>query len=325
MRATLVQAGERLVVSCAERWVARVLAEACPDAWHPVGSTVPDIEVFVSTERAPMDLTGAEPLTRGAWLRRGDVLLTNAAGSGFDLGVRVEGDRLRVEARWRPPLREHAAAYALRSRFHLLARAALVQYPALWWSGRRGRAPLHAAAVTVGDATCLLAGPGGIGRSTLLLQAVAAGEHACSDNLCVSDGVWTHGLVEPVRVEGGGGRRMAYGRSERALPGRVDALRPDRLVVLRRSNAAWPVVNPLEPTAAARAITAGTYMAGELRRYWAFAAALALGTGIGPSHPEVAETSAELAARLPAYEIVLGAAPSAGLAELLSHASAVML
>lgn len=324
MRAALVQAGERMVVSCADRWVARLLAEACPDAWHPVGTATPDVEVFVSADRGPMDLTGAEPLTRGAWVRRGEVLLTNAVGSGFDLGFHAEGSRLRVEARWRPPVREGFAAHAFRSRFHLLARAALVQYPALWWAGRRGRVPLHASAVTVGPATCLLAGPGGVGRSTLLLQAVAAGERTCSDNLCVSDGVWAHGVIEPVRVEGGGGRRMAYGRSERPLPGRVDALRPDRLVVLRRSNAAWPVVKPLDPAAAARVLAAGTYMAGELRRYWPFAAALALGAGIGPSHPKVTETAEELAARLPAYEIVLGAAPGAGLAELLRGASGVM-
>ncbi|MFC5911169.1 hypothetical protein [Streptacidiphilus monticola] len=327
MRAALVQAGERLVVSCSERWTARLLAEACPDAWQPVDAeppdTAPDIAVDVSADRGPLDLAGAEPLTRGAWRRPGEVLLVNAAGSGFDLRLRTGGEHLRVEARWRPPGRERLAAHALRSRFHLLARAVLVQYPALWWAGRRGRAPLHAAAVTVGRETCLLAGPGGIGRSTLLLQAVAQGERACSDNLCVSDGTWAHGLVEPVRVEGGGGRRMPYGRSERPLPGRVDVLRPDRLVVLRRTGRARPSITPLDPDAAARALTAGTYMAGELRRYWAFAATLALGTGIGPSHPPVAATAAELAARLPAYEIVLGAAPGAGLAELLARTPVV--
>ncbi len=323
MRAALTQAGERLVVSCAEPWTARLLAEAGADAWHPVGTEPPDVEVVVSADRAAFDLSGAEPLTRGAYLRRGAVLLTNAVGSGFDLRLRAEGERLAVEARWRPPTGERLAARALRSRFHLLARAALVQYPALWWAGRRGLAPLHAAAVTVDGATCLLAGPGGIGRSTLLLRAVAAGERACSDNLCASEGIWAHGLVEPVRVQGGGGRRMAYGRSEQPLPGRVDALRPDLLVVLRRTDQDRPAIAPLDPVAAARAVTAGTYMAGELRRYWPFAATLALGTGIGPSHPPVAAVAETLAERLPAHEIVLGTAPGADLAQLLAHSAAV--
>lgn len=319
MRATLVQAGERLRADCPPGRLAGVLAEACPGAWCPDDGEPVGIELSVAAGAAPFDLGGAEPLTRGAFRCGEAVVLLNACGSGFDLRV-TAGDRLRVEARWRPPWRERLASLALRARFHLLARAALVQYPALWWAGRQGRVPLHAAAVTLGSAVPLLAGPGGIGRSTLLLDAVAAGERASSDNLCVSDGDEVHGLVEPVRVEGGGGRRMAYGRSERALPGRTPVLRPDRLVVLSRNGASHPTVVPLSPSAAAEALTAGTYMAGELRRYWAFAATLALGTGIGPAHPPVREVAGALAERLPACEIVLGARPGAGLAELLKPA-----
>ena len=35
-------------------------------------------------------------------------------------------------------------------------------------------------------------------------------------------------------------------------------------------------------------------MAGELRRYWAFAATLALGTGLGGSHPPVEDVAGTL-------------------------------
>ncbi|MTD55136.1 hypothetical protein [Amycolatopsis pithecellobii] len=316
----MIQAGERLRADCPPGWLSGLLAEACPGAWGPDDGEPGGIELTVTAEPKPFHLGGATPLTRGAYRCGGAVVLLNACGSGFDLWLTARGDRFQIEARWRPPQRERLASLALRSRFHLLARAALLHYPALWWAGRRGRVPLHAAAVTLGDGVPLLAGPGGIGRSTLLLDAVNAGEHACSDNLCVSDGYQAYGLVEPVRVEGGGGRRMPHGRRERPLPGRVPTLRPDRLVVLRRNGADRPTVGRLVPEAAAKSLIAGTYMAGELQRYWPFAATLALGTGIGPVHPPIREIAGILSDRLPACEIVLGAKPGAGLAELLTPA-----
>jgi hypothetical protein len=61
-------------------------------------------------------------------------------------------------------------------------------------------------------------------------------------------------------------------------------------------------------------------MAGELRRYWAFAGTLALGTGLGPPHPPVAEVAAALAHRLPAVEITLAARPTGDPVELLRGA-----
>jgi len=313
MRAMLVQAGQRLAVDCPVRWLGELLAEACPGAWQPTAGQ-PDIELTISSaDLSTVD--GWEPVTRGAFRRAGAVVLHNACGSGFDLRVRAD-DRLRVEACWRPPRRDRLASWVLRSRFHLLARAVLVQYPALWWAGRTGQAPVHAAAVALGDAVPLLAGPGGIGRSTLLL---GAGGQACADNLCVSDGRRVHGLVEPVRVEGGRGRRMPHGRRELALPARVASLEPDRVVLLRRDDRRYPVVRPLDPGRAAEMMVAGTYMAGELRRYWAFAATLALATGVGPAHPPLAAVALSLAKRLPCWEIVLGEKPSLGLRELLAE------
>ncbi|MFI9150177.1 hypothetical protein [Streptomyces sp. NPDC053367] len=275
-----------------------------------------DVHIEVEPSHAPFDVRGFTPLTRGGHARGGAVVLANACGSGFDLRLTATDDRLRVQARWRPPRRERLAAVLLRSRFHLLARAVLLQYPALWWAGCHGRVPVHAGAMTAGDSVPLLAGPGGTGRSTLLLRAVAAGEHACSDNLSVTDGQDVYGLVEPVRVEGGGGRRMAHGRSECPLPGRVDSLRPDRLVILSRMPGGRPRTRPLDPAQAARVLITGTYLAGELRRYWAFAAALALGTGRGPAHPPIGPAALDLAQRLPAVELLLGDRPDDGLAAL---------
>ena len=44
-------------------------------------------------------------------------------------------------------------------------------------------------------------------------------------------------------------------------------------------------------------------MAGELRRFWGLAAALAAASGVGPVHPPVATTAAALADRLPCFEL----------------------
>lgn len=321
MRATLAQAGQRLLVECAPAWLSDLLEEACGNALQPWRREEPDLQILISTDRRAFDTSGWEPLTRGAWRREGAVVMTNACGSGFDLRVDVAAsDTVHLEARFRPPARERVAAYALRSRFHLLTRAVLLQYPALWAAGRDGKVPLHAAAVTVDGRVALLAGPGGVGRSTVLLQALARGERACSDNLCVSDGNRIFGVVEPVRVEGAGGRRMPHGRGECALPQRVDSLCPDQIVVLRRRSGGRASVRSIPPARAGEVLVAGTYMAGELRRYWSFAATLALGTGVGPAHPPIADVARRLSTRLPATEITLGALPAPELATLLSCA-----
>ncbi|MEU6372887.1 hypothetical protein [Streptomyces sp. NPDC046909] len=313
MHAHLIQAGERLLLDCPSTQLSRLLVEGGAGAWRPGGPDSTDVHVEVQPRHGPFDVRGWTPLTRGGYTRDGAVVLGNACGSGFDLRLTADARQLRVEARWHPPARERLAARLLRSRFHLLARATLLQYPALWWAGCRGRVPVHASAVTVGSAVPLLAGPGGTGRSTLVLGAVTAGGHACSDNLCVTDGRAVHGLVEPMRIRDGGGRRMSYGRTERPLPGRVDTLRPDRLVVLRRTGSGRPAVRPLDPVQAARSLVTGTYLAGELRRYWSFSAALALGTGRGPAHPPITATALEIARRLPTLELTLGDRSEEGL------------
>ncbi|WP_433503772.1 hypothetical protein ACQP04_29370 [Pseudonocardia halophobica] len=317
MEGELLQAGERLVIRSEPSWLDGVLWEAVGEPWLPISDGHVDVDVLVERDTSAFPVSGWERVTRGAHRRGTACVLENACGSGFDLLVAAEPaaraerhGRLRVVARWRPPRRERLAALVLRSRFHLLVRAVLLQYPPLWNAGRRGRVPLHAAAVEIGTSVPLLVGPGGIGRSTVLLAAARAGGRACSDNVVAGDAHRMFGLVEPMRVEGGGGRRMAHGRRERALPGRTSDLEPDRIVVLRRSNSAEPRVEQIGAAHAARALTAGTYMAGELRRYWGFASTLALGTGIGPAHPPIADTAAAIAARLPAVEITLTSRPT---------------
>ena len=336
MQAVLRTAGERTEVTCAHRRLGQVLDEGMAGQLGAPGAARPDVRVRVEDTTAAFDATGWELLTRGAWRRPGQVMVRDACSSGLDLLVTAAGPTLDIVARWRPPVTGRAASAVLRARSRLLIRAVLLQYPALWWSQQRGRAPLHASVCTVrlpedrpcgrpGSRTVLIAGPGGIGKSTLVNAELASGASATSDNLCVSDGRTTWGLLEPRRVPagargGGHGRRMPHGRREAPWPDRVDELLPDLVLVLRRGTGGVAAAAPCPAGEAARSLVAGTYMAGELRRYWSFAATLALGTGLGDIHPAVEQVARALTNTLPCLEVRLGQHPGT-LGSLLTAAT----
>jgi hypothetical protein len=329
MRGVLHTAGERVELTCEVPWIADVLTEGAAGQLGADDDRTPDIRITVERSRTAFDVTGWRVLTRDAWCRQGQVIISNACSSGLDLQVTTGEPSLDVVARWRPSGRERAAAAVLRARAQLLLRAVLLQYPALWRSQQRDRAPLHASVCCLGAAggsgvqTVMLAGPGGIGKSTLVHGELLHGATCTCDNLCVSDGQYAWGVVEPLRLpaeaHGGTGRRMPYGRREAAWPRRADRLQPDRLVVLARGGE--PAITPCSQSLAARHLVAGTYMAGELRRFWAFAATLALGTGLGGSHPRVEMIADTLSARLPCLRVTLGDHPGASLRELLAIAT----
>jgi hypothetical protein len=317
MHAALETAGEIVDITSEPAWVSRILDEGSDGALQAPDAE-PTVVVRVESDRAPFPRSGLAVLTRGAWSGGGVLVMEDACGTGFDLRVTVAAGCPVFIFRWRPSPRRRLERVALPSRFHLLARALLVQYPVLWWSSVRGRAPLHAIACTAGAAVPLLAGPGGVGKSTLLESEMAAGASAASDNLCVTDGHSVWGLVEPMRIEGAQGRRMTHGRSERVLEGRVAHLRPDRIVVVRRGAVDTAGLDLCDQVTAARSLVTGTYMAGELRRFWPFAATLAAGTDCGPSHPPVLETALGLVARLPCYELRLPRRPGIRLTHILN-------
>ena len=318
MRRSLETAGERLTIDCRLPWVSALIAEGAAGALGDVNAR-PTISVRVEANRRPFATHGWEMLTRGAWRRGGEVVVENACTAGFDLHLRCDGEIAEFTFRWRPPARDQTAAWLMRSRFHLLARAVLLQYPALWWAGTRGRVPLHASACDAGTATPLLVAQSGVGRSTLLLQQLRCGGRATGDNVAVADGTTVWGLVEPMRVDAGGGRRMPHGRRELPLPARTAALVPDRVVVLRRGAPEEPQPASCEADAAAAALVTSTYAAGELRRYWAFAAILSAGSGLGPPHPPITDVADAFASRLPCHTLAVGSAPTSGLADLLDH------
>jgi hypothetical protein len=98
----------------------------------------------------------------------------------------------------------------------------------------------------------------------------------------------------------------------------VDDLVPGLVLVLRRGTAKMSSIAPCDPDQAARSLVAGTYMAGELRRYWAFASTLAFGTGVGEVHPSVDHVARTLTAGLPCWELTRGQRPIAPLASFFA-------
>jgi hypothetical protein len=290
----------------------------------------PDLVVSVQATRARFNLPSLTPLTRGAAGDGSRVVLTDACGSGLDLLVQPRSGVLSVTARPRPGTSHRALRLAAPARTELLWRAALLQYPALWWRGVLGGVPLHVSAARLGDCGVVLAGPGGVGKSTLLGGLAREDGTPVSDNLCVYEGDRLHGLPEPRRVEASmaprhgrpmpHGRTMPHGRVEQAWAGREPWIRPSLVLVLRRGLGERATVQPVPPAVAARALVAGTYAAGELRRYWAFAATLALGTGLGPAHPAIEQEAQRLAQGARCVEVVLPARPGTSLVEVVDLA-----
>jgi hypothetical protein len=317
---TVTTVGEVVEVETAARWVSDLLAESLGGGHDADASTSGALRIRVEDASRPFPHDGWTFVTRGAWVGDHALLVRDVCTSGFDLLLEWHDQQAQFTFRWNPPPKTRAANLALRSRFHLLARAALLQYPALWWAGTRGRVPLHAPSYARRQLTPLLAGPSGVGKTTLLARELADGACAVSDNVCVGDGERVWGLVEPMRAEHLAGRRMPHGRREGELPNRVAVLTPDRVVVLRRGDGQHVRVRPLDAGVAARILTTGTYMAGELRRYWSFAATLALASGLGPAHPPVVEVARSFANRLPCLEVALPNAEGLRLSDVLAEA-----
>lgn len=326
----------------ATRWT-RVVREACagqelddPELDNPeldsqeLGGPEPssraravDVVVTVAQGEPVVPSSRHRVVTRGAWTDGHEVILQDACSSGLDLVLHPHGTRLQVVVHPAPSWRHRALGLAAPDRRLLLHRAVLLQFPALWWAGVHGRAPLHVSAADVSGHGVVLAGPGGVGKSTLVATLDAATGAAVSDNICTSDGTELQGLLEPARTTFGTGRRMPHGRRESGWVRHCDAVVPDTLLVLRRGDAEDAVVRHLDPETAARELVGGTYAAGELRRYWAFAATLALATGRGPAHPPVVEVADLLARRLPAYEVRLPSHPGLTLEELVTRVRAL--
>lgn len=326
-------AGERIAVNSEIPRLTELLTAATGGELSEAAADGATLRLTVQAGRQPFEHNGWLLMARGVWAAPPRTLILDACSSGFDLMVEPHGPALHVTARYRPAARTRAANTALGARFRLLAGQTLLHYPALWWASLRGRVPLHVSVTRGAGGVTMLAGPAGVGKSTLLAAGLARGEIATADNVCACDADRAYGLVEPLRVDTPGrpaaqvaglaGAAAPHGRREYRLPSRVPWLDPERLVVLRRGTArADRTLTPVSPAQAANALIAGTYMAGELRRFWQFAATLALATGLGPAHPDVSGVALALANRLPCLELRLGDRPAVPIDDLLAVAGA---
>ena len=317
-------AGECLAVDCAEPRLLGLLDAGTGGELVETTADGVTVHLEVQADRRPFSPAGCTLIGRGAWASPHFALITDASSSGFVVRVEPRGSTVHVMARYRPRPATRAANVVLASRFRLLAAQTLLHYPALWWASRRGRVPLHVSVSSGAGGVTMIAGPSGVGKSTLLSAGLKRGEIATADNVCACDAHTAYGLVEPLRVQDGSrGPSAPHGRTEVPLTGRVPSLEPDRLVVLRRAAAGEPsAVRPVPAEEAARELVAGTYMAGELRRFWPFAATLALATGLGPAHPDVVGVAAAIAARLPCAEMRVAEGSVTPVGELLRMAGA---
>lgn len=297
--------GEVVSIASELPWALRMIARgvAVPE---PAGQTSATVRLTIESSSKPFDTAGMRTITRGTSASGRRAVMTNAGGSGLDLLIDATDESLSVRARYRPGVFLRAANTVLDARFELLACQVLVHYPVFWRASWRGRVPLHASVIATHAGVPLLAGPGGVGKSTVLSNARRSGAVATADNLCCAGLDLCHGIAEPLRTDVGDdhGTKTSHGRVARPFGRRELALAPDRIVVLERGPKTE--VTSISSKDAARALIAGTYAAGELRRYWAYAATLALATGRGPAHPPIGEIATGLTSCLPCLRVCVG-------------------
>jgi len=183
----------------------------------------------------------------------------------------------------------------------------------------RGFHPIHAAAVLTEEGTVLLAGPSGVGKSTLAVAlALTPGARLLADSFVVQRGREVIGVREPVLIDAWSRQwlgtcpeglreiewRYGLGRVGVHVTPAHTAAHGQAGLLLFPYRARAPHVRPLEGAEAYQRLSAVDMIINDLRRYWAFAAVLEQLAPGGLMARREAQIAA-LTAAVPCYEIGL--------------------
>jgi hypothetical protein len=194
----------------------------------------------------------------------------------------------------------------------------LVYYPVFWWQEHyRDAHPVHAAAVATSAGAVVLAGPSGVGKSTLTTALGAEeGARILSDTFVLQRGTELWAVSEPLLLDrwsvhwlgeaagGLGGLEHSYalGRDGFVVPRSRFTERAEASVVILPRRAAKPFLRRIDGDTAASRIHAYDDIVNDLRRYRAAAAVLELLEPIGLDRARV-RSLAELTRAVPCYEL----------------------
>src|SRR6266480_6251924 len=92
MVGSLETAGERLVVASQLPWVAELLKEGAGGELREDADPGATIAISIEAEKEPFDVDGWTLLTRGAWQRGKEVVVTDPCTAGFDLHLRCSAE-----------------------------------------------------------------------------------------------------------------------------------------------------------------------------------------------------------------------------------------
>lgn len=207
----------------------------------------------------------------------------------------VEGDFFHYASKSRSRDRIKRLVYrkrldALRRRRFTTLLHYLVYYPCWWWlEHTRNLHPIHAAGVCTDTSVILLGGASGVGKSTLAIAlATIPGARLLSDSFVLHDGADVFPVREPILLDAWS-RRWLGPQGDDLIP--IDwryclnrtgfQLPPQRLaeggpvgLMLFPRRAPKPYVRHISAEQAHQRMSAADLIVNDLRRYWAFAAAV---------------------------------------------------
>lgn len=309
--------------------------------WHediPPADRLAACPALATMERVDRDVYRSA--TEIAWFRIDELpsLFLRFAWDGRHL--RVQGDFYVYLSRnpygnWlKRGLRRRHLEQLRRRRFTTLLYY-LVYYPCFWVLERtRDLHPIHAAGVELDGAVVVLAGPSGVGKSTLV-TGLAGNPRArlLSDTFLLQSGSTVCAVPEPLLLDAWSRRWLGdtttqltriphrYCLSRQGFHWPADRNCPGGQAgaVIFPQRAATAGLRPLSPEHARSRLSASNLIVNDLRRYWAFSSVLEL---LDPTPLVLAREAslARLTQTVPAYDLALAPTTTrASLTALLQH------